>query len=401
MILTSPRRAFGIRRFLIRSWPLLLSLAVLIGAPFALQLNRHGRVAVKASLFLPDMVLQVPLPYRPIDLFTDPPRRERITIDYMSRAGPRSIEADLYTPAGGGIRAAVVFSMGAPPLDLDNKRLVRIAEDSARAGAVMLVPFSERLDDLAIEPEEIDALVAEFQYLQALPGVDPERVGFVGASVGGSLALVAAAYPRIAADVDHVVSFGGYYDALDAFGAIATHHISYDGIDDSWTPRRHAADVIAEQLIFALDDASDRALLTRVFIDRTSYTTDDLATLTPGGRSSYDFLINEDPGAVRELSERLPAETIEKFAYLSPRTSIDRVQAELFIVHDRADPYIPYTESRRLRDHLRGRETPRAHFDELRLFEHVEPSLNQRPDVIALDSTRLVLRLYQLLLRWD
>jgi hypothetical protein len=37
----------------------------------------------------------------------------------------------------------------------------------------------------------------------------------------------------------------------------------------------------------------------------------------------------------------------------------------------------------------------------LRLFEHVEPKLTQRPEVIALDSTRLMFRLYQLLLRWD
>ena len=62
---------------------------------------------------------------------------------------------------------AVVFSMGAPPLDLDEPRLVRIAEDSARKGVVMLVPFSERLDEERIEPEEIDALVAEFQYVQS------------------------------------------------------------------------------------------------------------------------------------------------------------------------------------------------------------------------------------------
>lgn len=392
---------YRLRRFLLRSWPLLVSLAVLAGTPYALQLNRHGRVAVKAALLLPDMMVRVPLPYRPIDLFSDPPGRERVTIDYMSREGPRSIEADLYIPASGGARAGAVFSMGAPPLELDDKRLIRIAEDFARAGVVMLVPFSERLDDHEIEPEEIDALVAEFQYVQALPGVDRNQVGFFGVSVGGSLALVAAADPRIADDVDYVVSFGGYYDALDAFGAIATHHIRYEDIDESWTPRRHAATVIAEQIIFVLEDPGDRALLTRVFVDREPHTSEELASLTPVGRRSYDFLANEDPDAVRALSERLPADAIEKFESLSPQKSIDRVRAELFIVHDRGDPFIPYTESRRLQDHLRGRETPRTHFDELRLFEHVEPRFTQRPDIIALDSTRLILRLYQLLLRWD
>jgi dienelactone hydrolase len=390
-------------RVAVRTWPLLAALAVLVGTPFAMNQTRHGRVAVHAALFLPDMVLlpQVDLPYRPIDLFTDPPRRERITIAYESRDGPRSIEADLYLPAGGGRRPGVVFSMGAPPLELDNKRLRRIAEDSARAGAVMLVPFSERLDDHEILPEEIDALVAEFEFLQRHPNVDPERIGFFGASVGGSLALVAAADPRIADDVDHLVSFGGYFDALEAFAAIATHRIKYQDIDEEWTPRRHSAVVMSEQIIWAVEDEQDRELLSRIFLDRENYTSQELATLTPVGRSSYDFLINEDIDVAAELARRLPPDSVAELNYLSPRTSIDRVRAELFIVHDVADPFIPYSESRKLREHLRGRATPELHFDELRLFEHVEPNVRQRPDIIAYDSARLIFRLYQLLALWD
>ena len=389
------------KRFFVRTWPLLLSLALLAGMPALLWTNAHGRVAVEASLYLPDMILQPPSPFRPVQLISDAPSRERIIIGYESRNGPRSIEADLYVPAHGSDLPGVVFSMGAPPLDLDEARLVRIAEDSARKGVVMLVPFSDRLDDERIEPEEIDALVAEFQYIQELPEVDPARVGFFGASVGGSRALVAAADKRIADDVDHVVSFGGYYDALTAFGAIATDRIEYDDVDESWGPKWHAKEVMALQLINRVEDARDRELLTRLFIDGEAESVEQLASLGPVGRSSYEFLANTDPAAVEDLIARLPKDAVRELRYLSPSTSIDRVKAELFIIHDRADPYIPYTESRRMRDELAGRETPRAHFDEVRLFEHVEPKLNQRPDVITLDSTRLLFRMYQLLLRWD
>jgi acetyl esterase/lipase len=387
-------------RFLLRAWPLLLSLAIIAGMPVALSLNRHGRVAVEASLVLPDMVVRVPF-VRPVELISDAPSRERISIAYQSRNGPRSIDADLYIPAHGAKHAGVVFSMGAPPLALDDPRLVRIAEDSARAGVVMLVPFSDRLDEMRIEPEEIDALVAEFQYVMGLPQVDATRVGFFGASVGGSLALVAAEDPRIADGVDHVVSFGAYFDALDTFGAIVTHHIGYGTVSESWDPQSHAERVVAHQLIDRLDDTHDQELLTRKFIDYDEPTPRELATLSPPGRIAYDFLTNRDPAAVGWLIQRLPPSTVAEFDELSPRTGIDRMKAELFIVHDRADPYIPYTESRRLKDALAGRATPRAHFDELRLFEHVEPKLNQEPDIIALDSTRLLFRLYQLLLRWD
>ena len=386
-------------RFLIRTWPLLASLALLAVMPVLLSRTRNGRVAVEAAILLPDMVLQVPLPFRPVDLISDAPKREHVTIDYQSRNGPRSIEADLYTPAQGANHVGVVFSMGAPPLPLDDARLVRIADDSARSGVVMLVPFSDRLDDIRIEPEEIDALVAEFQYVQHLPRVDPKRVGFFGASVGGSLALVAAADPRIADDVDHVVSFGGYFDALTAFGAIATHRIEYKDVDEKWTPRDHAERVMAHQLINRIDDPRDRDLLTRTFIDDEPAKPEELATLSPVARSSYNFLANRDPGAVADLIRNLPSDAVAELDYLSPKTSIDRVKADLFILHDRADPFIPYTESRRMKDALVGR--PRAHFDELQLFEHVRPKLDQQPDIIALDSTRLLFRLYQLLLRWD
>lgn len=393
-----------LRRVLVRTWPLLLSLALLGGAPVLISLNRQGRVAVEASIYLPDMVLQVPSPgplryLRPVTWLSDAPTRERVTIEYQSRNGARSIDADLYVPAHGSRRQGVVFSMGAPPLPLDDPRLRRIAEDSARSGVVMLVPFSDRLDDMRIEPEEIDALVAEFQYVQRLPQVDPHRVGFFGASVGGSLALVAAGDPRIADDVDQVVSFGGYFDALDTFGAIATDHIEYGGIDQSWTPRPHAEEVMARQLIDRVDNASDRDLLTRTFIDDEAPSQEQLTTLTPVGRSSYDFLANRDPADVQALIDRLPASAVADLNYLSPRTSIANVKAELFIIHDRADPFIPFTESRKLKAVAGDR--PNAHFDELRLFEHVQPKLNQQPQIIAIDSTRLLFRLYQLLLGWD
>src|SRR6266436_2639450 len=131
-------------RILVRTWPLLLSLAIIAVIPTLLSLNRNGRVAVEAAIYLPDMVLQVPLPVRPVELISDAPSRTRVTIDYESRNGPRSIDADLYIPAHGARHSGVVFSMGAPPLPLDDDRLVRIAEDSARSGVVMLVPFSDR-----------------------------------------------------------------------------------------------------------------------------------------------------------------------------------------------------------------------------------------------------------------
>ncbi len=381
------------RRWALRLWPLIAALATLVALLAALSATAQGRSAIVATAFLPDLLFS--LPVRPVTWVTPDPVREHVAIGY---GGGRVIEADLYRPPSGTALGAVVFSMGAPPLDLDDPRLVKLSEDAARAGFVMLVPFSERLDQELILPEEVDALVGAFQYLQSLPYIAPDRVGYIGVSVGASLALLAAADPRIRDDVDFVVAFGGYYDALDTFVALASRRIEYDGLDEKWTPRWHSIKVMARQFIYELGDPRDRDILTTAFVQRKPVSQAQIDALTPTGRAVYDFLTSTgDPERARALIGELPPDAVARLRELSPSRVAGDLRAELFIVHDRGDEFIPYVESRRLRDALQGRV--RLHYDEVRFFEHVEPRLNQRSDVLLLDSVRLIFRLYQLLLR--
>jgi acetyl esterase/lipase len=343
-----------------------------------------------SAFLLPDMMVK--LPVRPVTWFTNDPIVERVSL-----ADPDGrIVADIYRPADHERHSAIVFSMGAPPLDLDDSRLQKLAEDSARAGLVMLVPFSQRLDAEMLEPAEVDSLVGLFQYLQQQPYVDPERVGYMGVSVGGSLALLAAADPRIADDVNFVVSFGGYYNGVDTLREIGTHRVSYNGVDEEWEPDKHTVKVMARQLIAEMDDGDDRRVLTQAFVRRQPVSPADLAMMTAQGRAAYDLLNQPDPAEADALLAELPPEALAKLEELSPSRVVDQLQAELYIVHDQSDAFVPYVESRRLRDALGSREN--VHFTEVSLFEHVEPRLGRGGDVIVLDGTRLLFRLYQLLL---
>ncbi len=388
-----------------RAWPLGLAILVIAILGSGLLFSKHGRPAVSSALFLPDMLLE--LPVRPVTWLTPDPTVERGFIDY----GSGRVLADIYRPAGDAPRAAVIFSMGAPPLDLDDPRLVKLAEDAARAGLVMVVPFSERLDAERIEPEEIDALVGIFQYLEQQPYVDPDRIGYIGVSVGGSLALVAAADPRIADRVDYVVSFGAYFSGIDALAAIGSHRISYNGVEETWEPNHHSVEVMALLLIWELSDDTDRDVLCRAFVDRGDrlrlcglasvrsdpVTEAEVAALTPEGRAAYDIMTGHDPARTEELLKELPQTAVAKLTQLSPEGVLADLKAELYIIHDRGDEYIPYVESRRMRDALAGRKD--VHFTEVSLFEHVEPKLSRGGDIIVIDGTRLYYRLYQLLLK--
>jgi pimeloyl-ACP methyl ester carboxylesterase len=356
-----------------------------------LSCNRYGRTAVSSFFFLPDLMMQMPV--RPVTWVTEKPVVEHITLTY----GDRTMPADIYRPADGKRHGAAILSPGAPPLEPDDSRLIRLAGDVARAGFVMLVPFSPDLEDEIILPREVDALVAAFEYLERQPYVKPDKIGYFGVSVGSSLALLAAADERINENVAVVIAFGGYYDTFDLLSSITTGVISYDGHQESWNPKWHTVKVMYEQVIARLDDEKDREMLTRMLVDEETEATDSRTRLSAEGRAAYDLLLNRDPARVAKLVDALPAAAREWLRALSLAENLEGLRAETFILHDRSDRYIPYVESRRLRDALEGHV--KLHYTEVNIFEHVEPTANRAAHLLVVDGSKLFFQLYQILLR--
>lgn len=383
------RRSLALRR----AWPLAVAIAVLAVIGTGFSCTSYGRTAVTTAFFLPD--LMAPLPIRPVTWTTDQPVVEHITLHYGSYEMP----ADVYRPGSGGQHGAMILSPGAPPLEPDDSRLVRLAGDVSRAGFVMLAPFSPDLEDEMIYPREVDAQVAAFEYLKAQPYVDPAKIGYIGISVGSPLAVLAAADPRINDEVTFVLSFGGYYDTVDLLTAVTTGVISYDGPAEMWEPSSHTVEVMYKQIINRLDDAADRYILTRIFIDQEYEEPGDRDGLTPEGRAAYDLLTNRDPARVQALLDRLPPGPREALQALSLKGNLQGLKAETFVLHDRTDRYIPYVESRRLRDALEGQV--KLHFTEVSIFEHVEPTANRAARTLVVDGTKLFFQLYQLLLHFS
>lgn len=380
----------GRRDALRRSWPLIPALAVLAVFAIGLSCTGAGRAAVSGAFFFPD--LMAPLPLRPVTWTTNTPIHERTIIQYDGRY---AVPVDVYRPGDGKQHGAMILSPGAPPLEPDDSRLIRLAGDVARAGFVMLIPFSPDLEAEMIYPREVDALIAEFQYLQAQPYVKQDKIGYIGVSVGSPLALLAAADPSINNDVAYVVSFGGYYDATDVLRSVTTGVIGYNGLQESWTPDEHTVDVMSEQVINRLSDAADRDVLIRALVHRDPDATGDLWRLTPEGRAAFDLLTNHDPSRVDALLARLPAEPRQALRDLSLGGRLKGLRAETFILHDTSDHFVPFTESRRLRDALQGQV--KLHFTEVDIFEHVEPTIDRDAHTLLTDSAKLYFHLFQIL----
>jgi len=326
--------------------------------------THHGRTAVRTLFFLPEMFPNPPV--RPLLLISAPPICEEQTLLY---ADVQAI-ADLCVPQGAGPYGGLVLTLGVHPLPHDDPFLVRLSDGLARTNLAVLRVASPDLGAGRIVPREIDGLVAAFRMLQAHRPVDPRRVGFAGFSVGGALATVAAADPRLRHEVRLVNSFGAYYDAFAVLRAITARRQSVGDSAEQWEPHPWTIHVFAEQIVGALPAGEEQDYLTALLSEDDQPPRDPPSTLSPLGAMVQSLLAGEAVDGDALLAA-LPEETRVAFARLSPATIVADLETPMYVMHDVGDHLVPYTESRRLVENLPPGVLQR--YAEFHIFEHVYP----------------------------
>ena len=367
-----------------------LLLAVLGLLVLLLVASHPGRVAIKSVLLLPEVFSQVPV--RPLTWLTPEPRRETFAFDYSVGR----VEGDLYLPGGPGRHGALILILGARPVANDAPILVRFAEGLSRIGAVVMVPASSNLAEGLVPPEEVDAIVEQVALLRSRDDVDPARIGVLGFSVGGSLAVLAAADPRLAGQLEFVNAFGGYHDARDVLRAVATRSLAYAGLDEPWEPHELAIWVLGRQLVDTLPEGEDRAVLDRLLVQQEPDAREDVDRLSPLGRAVLGLLDGLPTDEAERALALLPPASQERLRRISPSQVLDHVHARLFVMHDQADAFIPYTESRRLV--AQAPEEQVDLFTEFELFSHVVPDRPPSSPTLLVELAKLYRQMYRLLL---
>ncbi len=134
--------------------------------------------------------------------------RTAITIDVPGGKA----RAYRYEPEGTAApRFGLVLVHGVHYRSIDEARLVRFAESLAATGLTVLTPEIASLTDYHIDASALAGIGAAAHALrQAEGGV--HKVGVMGVSFSGSLALLAAADPTTGGDIGYVVTVGSYDD---------------------------------------------------------------------------------------------------------------------------------------------------------------------------------------------
>ena len=307
----------------------------------------------RSALLFSDVVLE--LPVRPVEWISADPSSIETTWSSADRDG----RGFLTLPGRGDDVPGIVLVLGARPASPDDPRVERLVDALARLGFAVLLPVSEDLDVGRVLPAEVERLVGAWQRLAAEPRVADDRAGYLGLSAGGSLSLAAASNPAIAEEVQFVVAIGPYFDAGALVAATSSRSfVTPDGNVEEWSPRRITREVIEETLLSTLSP-DERARL-EAGDEPSTLAGEAVATLLAGtDRSTAEAVVDGIGGAQRAAIEGI-----------SPSAVIGGLRADLYLLHDRSDRFVPWPAS----EDIAAAYSPDV-YHRLDLFEHVEPNV--------------------------
>jgi acetyl esterase/lipase len=346
-----------------------VALGLLFVVGVYLSLVPSGRANVRAALILPALLGARDV--GPLAAVGEPIRHTQMTL--FNEAG--AIYLDIYAPTTPpppipGSREGVVLIPGVGDNRTD-AQLVNLSEAMARVGLVAVDMTSTSLIDYVLSPQDGDSVVRAVQAVQRLPGVGKDRVGIVGFSAAGALACLAAIDPRIRGSLAFITLFGSYFDATTLLRDFGRRAIEVNGKVQAWSPNIVPLQVLANTFAGTLP-AGEGAILMNAFANGvTPLSPSDLAQLSPPAVAAYHLLEGDEPGQVDANIAALSPQMHALFGALSPSAIVGQIKTPVYLLHDRNDQFVPYTQSRDFAAALTRLGSPHE-YAEFGIFQHVE-----------------------------
>lgn len=355
-----------------------------------------GRAGVRTIMLLPGLMAARQL--APIIATSEPIRHISLTIS--SQGG--SVYLDVWEPTTlpppiPGVRQAVLIIPGVGD-NRTNPQLINLTESLARGGLVAMTMTTHMLIAYVLSPAEADATVEAFKTLLHWPGVGPTRVGMLGFSGGNAPASLAAADPRIRHQVAFLTFFGGFYNARDLLADIGRRALIANGHPEAWQPDRVPLSVLANTIAGTLSTDEGRKLRAAFAITHpTPLTAGQVAQLSPPAAAAYHILAGNQRDQVQRNLDTLSPAMQQLLQQLSPSSVVGQISAPIYLLHDRSDPFVPFTESVNFAAALARLNHPHD-LVALSIFQHTE--VRSSLDVWSLlrDSPRLFRAIHTVML---
>lgn len=260
-----------------------------------------------------------------------------------SSAGP--VNARLYSPVSRPEARGMVLVPGVHYLGMDEPRLVRFARSLAGCGLRVLTPEMPGSRDYRIVPGDVQAIGDSVQWLARTTG---QRVGLMGLSFSGGLALMAAAQAPYSNEVSFVFSVGAHDDMF----RVATFYTTGadplpDGDVERTTPSPYGPMILEyehlEDFVRPADVDAIRAVFRARLYEDAATEKRMAASLTPAQKMEYAKLLDVAQNAL-ELAESNKKHAAE-MAAVSPDGHLAGLHVPVYLLHGRGDDLIPFAEA--------------------------------------------------------
>ena len=361
-------------------------LVLLFGIGFFFSVIPVGRAAARALYILPELILAA----QPgvVSLAEDPIRHIQKTIPSSSG----TVYLDIYEPTTApplipGAREGVVVIPGVGD-ERTVDQLVNFSQGLARAGLVVMDMTTPTLLNYDLSYQDSDAVVQAFKALASWPGVGSQRAGIIGFSAGDALAIFAAADSRVRDKVAFVLCFGGYFNTTTLLRAFGRRALDVNGQAQPWHPQYVPVEVLANSIAPLLPSNEASRLVNALTPGGTPLTPDELAQFSPDTVAIYHLLNGDEPAQTDANIAALSAPIRALLDQLSPSRVIGQVRAPIYLLHDRSDEYVPFTQSIDFDAALNRMHHPHD-FALFGIFQHVEVKSNINPGQLLGDGLSL------------
>jgi pimeloyl-ACP methyl ester carboxylesterase len=252
------------------------------------------------------------------------------------------LEYDLYEPMKPAMRPVIAVS-GLTLRGEREPRFVNFCRALAESGVRIAAPALPALKSCRFDESDLHILIALIRELYEREGIAANLVGF---SVGGGLALVAAAGEEAGNAVGLAMVFGAHYDLGAVWQDLVQKHQGGPPTDDiDWEDYIWLRMIMAYRKLSSLDMGNaERKEMIGVL---ASYCGLPIARK----KEFFDRVMRPR----RELTELAGSDDASVLARLSPRGLLRNLKAAVMVFHDPHDLLVPAVQAQRLYEELKSR----------------------------------------------
>ncbi|PYP93101.1 MAG: hypothetical protein DMG65_01890 [Candidatus Angelobacter sp. Gp1-AA117] len=253
----------------------------------------------------------------------------------------------IYRPLDVSNPGGMVLLHGVHHLGLEEPRLVSFARALAGAGVEVMTPELHDLADYHVVPESVEQIGISAVILSTQ--LHQFKVGIMGLSFAGGMALLAAAKPEYADQIGFVVAIGAHDDLSRVSRFFATNKIEKpDGSTAPFAAHEYGVLVLAyshlEDFFSPADMPAAREALRLWLWEQPDAAVKEAKAMNPAGQTEFDLLVHHRDQLQRQLLHEIDAHRAEMDA-VSPHGHLSALNVPVFLLHGTGDSVIPASET--------------------------------------------------------